>query len=103
MSAADIEALLPAFIADELPAEERARVEAAVAASPQLQTELARYRYLFTLLSLVALEGAEPPAGLETRIVRQIAIQWYLNTAVTLLEGLLRSYGRAIRYYLSLS
>ena len=98
-----VEALLPDYIAGELSDADRARVEEALARSPRLQTELARYRQLFVLLAVAALDEVETPAGLEGRIVRRIAVQWYLNSAANLLEELLRAYGRAIVHYLRLA
>ncbi len=99
----DTEELLPAYIAGELADAERARVEEALARSPRLRAELARYERLFVLLAAAAVEGVETPAGLEGRIVRQLAVQWYLRATVSLVEDLLDSYGRALVHYLRLA
>ena len=98
-----IEELLPAYVAGELGDVERARVEGALARSPRLQVELVRYRQLFVVLTAVAMEDVETPAGLEGRIVRQIAVQWYFGAAARLIDDLLGAYGRAIVYYLRLA
>ena len=104
MSAAeDIEALLPAYVAGELAGTERARVSEALARSPRLRAELARYERLFLLLAAAAAERVEPPAGLERRVGRQVAAQWYLRTAFSLVDDLGRAYGRALVSYLGLA
>lgn len=96
----DVRDLLPAYAADELGPEERARVEAALAASAGLRDELLGYRRLFVLLAALAEEEVVPGAAIERRVMRQVAVQWYLGTAVRLVEGLAGAYGRAFLYYL---
>lgn len=97
---ARIDDFLPAYLAGELSAAERAQVEEALARSPRLRAELARYERLFALLAAAALEQMEAPTGLEGRVARQVAVQWYLNTAAGLVDSLLGSYWRALVYYL---
>lgn len=97
-----IEELLPAYAAGELSGPERERVEAALAESPRLRDELARYERLFVLLSAAAAEETAAPAGLEDRVARQIAVRAYLGAAARMAEGILGAYGRAIIYYLRL-
>ena len=99
----DVEGLLPAYVAGELAATERARVEEALARSPRLRAELARYQRLFVVLTAAALERVEPPGGLEGRLARQLAAQWYLRTAFALVDELLGAYGRALAFYLGLA
>jgi len=92
--------LLPAYVGGELDAVEQARVARALAASAPLRAELERYRRLFVLLAALATEEVAPDAGFDRRIMRQIAIQWYLGGAARFLEGIAGAYGRAILYYL---
>ncbi len=103
MSIQSIPDLLPAYVAGELAEADRVRVEAAVAASPRLQADLARYQQLFVLLAAAALAEEEAPPGLEGQIIRRVAVEWYLTAAASLLDDLLRSYGRALVYYLGLA
>lgn len=94
--------LLPGYAADELGAADRARVEAALAESARLRDELARYRQLFVLLAALSLDEATAPEGLDVRITRRIAVEWYLGAAARWLEGLAGAYGRALVHYLRL-
>ncbi len=96
----DVLELLPAYVAGELTAEGQERVTRALAESPRLRDELARYRRLFVLLVALAEEEVAPEGGLGRRIMRQIAIQWYLGSTARFLEGIAGAYGRAILYYL---
>lgn len=98
-----IEELLPAYVAGELSEEESERVEAALAQSPRLQTELSRYERLFVLLSAAAAEEVRVPADMRTRIMFQITISTYLSAAAELLGGVLGAYGRALIYFLRLA
>ena len=59
-----IEELLPAYVAGELSEEENERVEAALAESPRLRTELSRYERLFVLLSAAAAEEVRVPGSM---------------------------------------
>jgi len=92
--------LLPAYAAGELDAAEQERVTRALAESARLREELARYRRLFVLLVALAAEEVAPDAGFDRRIMRQVAIRWYLGSTARFLEGIAGAYGRAIRYYL---
>jgi len=93
-------ALLPAYVAGELDAGEQERVTRALAESSRLREELARYRRLFVLLAALVEEDVAPDAGLDRRVMRQIAIQWYFGGAARFLEGIAGAYGRAVLYYL---
>ncbi len=95
--------LLAAYAAGELPGAERARVEAALAESPLLRDELARYQRIFLLLGAAAAQDIEAPGNLEARIARQVAVRAYLSLAFDLASGLLGAYGRAIVCYLRLA
>ena len=99
----NVEELLPAYVAGELSEEESKRVEAALVASPHLQTELSRYERLFVLLSAAAAEEIRVPADLRTRITVQITLNAYLDAAADLLGGILGAYGRALIYFLKLA
>lgn len=99
----NIEELLPGYVAGELADADRARVDEALARSPRLRAELARYERLFVVLAATALEPVAAPAGLDTRIARQIAVQWYLRTAFALVDDLVGAYGRALAFYLGLA
>lgn len=92
--------LLPAYAADELDAPARERVERALAASPPLREELARYRRLFVLLAALADEDVAMEGAAERRMMRHLAFNWYLGGAVRFVEGLAGAYGRALLYYL---
>jgi len=92
--------LLPAYVAGELDTAAQERVTRALAESPRLRDELARYRRLFVLLAALAEEEVVPDDGLDRRIMRRIAIQWYFGSAARFLEGLAGAYGRAVLYYL---
>ena len=94
--------LLPAYVADELGAGERERVERALAESVRLRDELDRYRHLFVLLAALSLDERDAPAGLDVRTMRQVTVQWYLGAAARWLEGLTGAYGRALIHYLRL-
>ena len=96
----DVLELLPAYVAGELDAAAQERVTRALAESPRLRDELARYRRLFVLLAALAEEQIVPDAGLDRRIMRQIAIRWYFGGTARFLEGLAGAYGRAVLYYL---
>ena len=96
------EDLLPAYVAGELAERERARVEAALARSPRLRAELARYERLFALLAAARAQAAPPPPDLEGRVARRVAAGWRLRAAVALVEDLLGLYGRALVDYLGL-
>ncbi|CAA9550725.1 MAG: hypothetical protein AVDCRST_MAG18-295 [uncultured Thermomicrobiales bacterium] len=101
MSATDeVLDLLPAYVADELDAAERERVERALAGSPRLHEELGGYRRLFVLLAALADEEVVLTASAERRMLRQLAIGWYLSGTVRFVEGLAGAYGRALIYYL---
>ncbi|HEY8598315.1 MAG TPA: zf-HC2 domain-containing protein [Thermomicrobiales bacterium] len=101
MSATDeVLSLLPAYAADELAAVERERVERALAESPQLRDELARYQRLFVLLAALADEDVALGATAERRMLRQLAIGWYLGGVVRFVEGVASAYGRALVHYL---
>lgn len=99
----DIAELLAAYAAGELADEDRARVERALDRSPRLQAELAQYRQLFVLLAATSMEDVTTPAGLEGRIIGRIAVQWYLDASLRLIEDVLGAYGRALIYYLRLA
>jgi len=99
----NVEDLLAGYVAGELSDAERARVDAALATSDRLRTELERYVRLFVLLGAAAAEALEIPDNLQARIARQVAIKVYLNAAAGLVEGLLGAYGRAVVYYLRLA
>jgi anti-sigma factor RsiW len=102
MSARDeVAALLPAYAAGELMAADRAWVEAALARSPRLRAELARYERLFALLAAARGEVV-PPAGLGGRIARQMVARGDLRAAAGLAGDALGAYGRALVYYLGL-
>lgn len=98
----DVLDLLPAYVADELGAAERARVEAALAGSARLRAELERYRQTFVLLAALTLDEASAPDGLDVRVMRQVAVHWYLGATARWLEGLAGDYGRALVHYLRL-
>lgn len=98
-----IEELIPGYVLGELREEERERVEAALAESPHLRTELSRYERLFVLLSAAASEEVRVPADLRTRIALQLALRAYLGAAAELVNSLLGAYGRALIYYLRLA
>ena len=97
----DLAALLPAYVAGELAEAERARVETALAGSPRLRAELARYERLFALLATARGE-VRPPPGLEGRIARQVVAHRDLRAAAGLAGDALGAYGRALVYYLGL-
>jgi len=92
--------LLPAYVADELDAAARERVERALAQSPQLRDELVRYRRLFVLLAALADEEVTLGVSAERRMLRQLAIGWFLGGAARFVEGLVGAYGRALIHYL---
>ena len=92
--------LLPAYVADELDAAERERVERALAGSPRLREELGRYQRLFVLLAALADEDVALGTTAERRMLRQLAIGWYLGGVVRFVEGVAGAYGRALIHYL---
>ena len=92
--------LLPAYVADELDAEARERVERALESSPRLRDELARYRRLMVLLAALAEEEVAMSRGAERRMLAVLALNWYLGGAARLVEGLAGAYGRALLHYL---
>ncbi len=92
--------LLPAHVADELDAAERERVERALAESPRLYDELVRYQRLFVLMAALADEDVALDATAERRMLRQLAIGWYLGGVARFVEGLAGAYGRALLHYL---
>ena len=97
----DVAALLPAYVAGELAAADRARVETALAGSSRLRAELARYERLFALLTTARGE-VRSPAGREERIVHQVVARRDLHAAAGLAGDALGAYGRALVYYLGL-
>jgi anti-sigma-K factor RskA len=99
----NVEELLPAYVAGELSEEENKRMEAALAESPRLKTQLSRYKRLFVLLSAAATEEIRVPADLRTRITVQITLNVYLDAAADLLGDILGAYGRALIYFLRLA
>lgn len=98
-----VEELLPAYIAGELSAQERVRVEEALAGSRRLREELARYERLFVLLSAAASEEVRAPSGLRSSVMRRVTLIHYLDAAAGMAEDLLGAYGWAIVYYLRLN
>lgn len=92
--------LLPAYVNDELDAEARGRVERALATSPDLRAELARYQRLFVLLAALADEEVALEARAGRQMMRHLAFNWYLGGAARFVEGLAGAYGRALLYYL---
>ncbi len=103
MGDANVEELLPAYVAGELDETEDGRVEAALVASPRMREELVRYERLFVLLSAAAAEEVRVPADLRARAMFWITLSAYLEGAARLAEGLLGAYGRAFVYYLGLA
>lgn len=99
----NVDDLLAGYVVGELSDAERAQVEAALAGSAHLRTELARYVRLFALLGAAAAEVVEIPDHLPARIARQVAMTTYLNAEATLVDGLLGAYSRALVYYLRLA
>lgn len=101
MSATDeVLELLPAYVADELTATDRERVERALESAPHLHDELVRYQRLFVLLAALADEEVALGTTAERRMLRQLAIGWYLGGIVRFAEGLAGAYGRAVLFYL---
>lgn len=98
-----IEELLPAYVSGELSKEENEQVEAALAKSSRLRTELSQYERLFVLLSAAAAEEIRVPVDLRTRINLQITLKAYLDAATELLGGVLGAYGKAVVYFLNLA
>jgi anti-sigma-K factor RskA len=98
-----IEELLPAYVAGELSEEESARVEAALAESSRLRTELSRYERLFVLLSAAAAEEVRVPSDMRTGITFQLTVSAYLGVAAELLGDVLGAYGRALVYFLGMA
>jgi hypothetical protein len=54
------------------------------------------------LLSAAAAEEVRVPADMRAGVIFQITLSAYLGAATELLGSLLRGYGKAIVYYLSL-
>lgn len=98
-----MEELLPSYITGELLEADRERVRAALATSPRLREELARYERLFLLFAVAAAEELQAPADLSTRIMRQVTVHYYLNLLTNLAYDLAGAYGRALVFYLGLS
>ena len=98
-----MEELLPAYITGELSETDRERVRAALAASPGLRSELARYQHLFLLFVMAQAEEFLAPADLATRVMRQVALHYYLNRLTHLAYDLAGAYGRALAFYLGLT
>jgi anti-sigma-K factor RskA len=94
---------LQAYAIGDVSDEEAERAEEAIAASPRLRDELARYERLFVLLVAAAEEEVKVPRDLRARVVWRIAMISYLNSAAELAGGLLGAYGRALIYYLRLA
>lgn len=69
----DVDALLPGYVADELEATERARLEHALARSAPLRHELRRYRRLFALLAAAAREDIAPDMTFVRRLRHRFA------------------------------
>lgn len=103
MNGASIEDLLGAYVSGDLPEEDEARVESALADSPRLRRELVRYERLFVLFAAAAAEEMKAPAGLESRVARQVAVKTYLAAAEELAAGVLGAYGKTIIRYLGLA
>ena len=99
----NVEELLPAFVTGELDAADRERVRAALATSPALREEVARYERLLLLLTIAAAEELQAPGDLSTRIMRKVTLTFYLNRLTNLAYDLVGAYGRALVYYLGLS
>jgi anti-sigma factor RsiW len=99
----NVEELLPAYVTGELDEADRERVRAALAASPALREELARYEGLLLLLTIAAAEDLQAPGDLSTRIMRQVTLHFYLNRLTNLVHDLVGAYGRAIAFYLGLT
>lgn len=64
----EVERLLPAYVAGELEAPARARVERVLALSPLLRREVRRYRHLFALLAAAAREDPGPDTTFTRRL-----------------------------------
>jgi anti-sigma factor RsiW len=103
MEETNIEDLLQAYATGDVSDEEAEQVEEAMAESPRLRDELARYERLFVLLVAAAEEEVRVPRDLRARVVWRIAMISYLNSAAELAGGLLGAYGRALIYYLRLA
>lgn len=103
MNGPSIEELLDAYVSGELSTEDEDRVEAALAQSPRLREELARYERLFVLIAAAAAEQMEAPAGLKESVARQVAVKSYLAAAEELAAGVLGAYGKVIIRYLGLT
>ena len=99
----NVEELLPAFVTGELGAADRERVRAALATSPALREDLARYERLLLLLAMAAADELQAPGDLSTRIMRQVTLHFYLNRLTNLVHDLVGAYGRAIAFYLGLT
>lgn len=98
----NVEELLPGFVLGELSDEDRERVRAALAESPRLREELARYQRLFLLFAAAAAEELQAPGDLSTRIMRQVTLQFYLGKIANWSTDLLGLYGRALAFYFGL-
>ncbi|MGH3086191.1 MAG: anti-sigma factor family protein [Rubrobacteraceae bacterium] len=103
MEETNIGHLLQAYVTGDVSEREAERVEAALAESPRLREELARYERLFVLLVAAAEEEVRVPRDLRARVIWRVALIAYLNSAAELAGGLLGAYGKALIYYLRLA
>ncbi len=103
MEQRNIEDLLQAYATGDVSDEEAGRVERAIAESPRLRDELARYERLFVLLVAASEEEVRVPRDLRARVIWRVALTAYLNSAAELAGGLLGAYGKALIYYLRLA
>jgi anti-sigma-K factor RskA len=102
VNAPDLRELLPGYVAGELLPDDQERVRAALARSPELRAELERYQQVFLLFAAAALDEMQIPAGLSTRIARQVTLQFYLKVLTNITTDLFGFYGRALAFYLGL-
>ncbi len=98
----NVEELLPGYVLGELSDAEREQVRAALAESPRLREDLARYQRLVLLFVAAAAEDLQIPADLSTRIMRQVTVQFYLGKISNWTTDLFGLYGRALAFYLGL-
>lgn len=98
-----IEDLLQGYATGDLSEREAERVENALAGSPSLREELARYERILVLLTAAAEEEVKVPRDLRTRVAMQVAMSAYLSAAAEFAGGLLGAYGRAFVYYFRLA
>jgi anti-sigma factor RsiW len=97
-----MEDLLPAYVTGELLPDEQELVRAALAQSPELREQLARYQQLLLVYMLAAEQDVAPPADLTQRITRQVMRYYYLDRLTYLAYDLVGAYGRALVFYLGL-